>query len=145
MPWNIKSSNQMRNVFIKLVSQPEISMAEACRSFNISRKTGYKWLRRYEKYGDSGLVEQSRRPINQPTKLSEKAILRIISIRVAHKHWGADKIRAILKREHFSPLPGRTTIHRVLKQAGLINWRRKRTPKLDNLRLVQDRGGLSCK
>ena len=112
MPWNIKSSNQMRNEFIKLVSQPEISMAEACRSFNISRKTGYKWLRRYEKDGDSGLMDQSRRPVNQPTKLSEKVLLRIVSVRVAHKHWGADKIRAILKREHISPLPGRSTIHR---------------------------------
>lgn len=140
MPWNIKSSNQMRSEFIKLVSQPEISMAEACRSFNISRKTGYKWLRRYEKDGDSGLMDQSRRPVNQPTKLSEKVLLRIVSVRVAHKHWGADKIRAILKREHISPLPGRTTIHRVLRQAGLINLRRKRIPRLDNLRLVQDGG-----
>lgn len=141
MPWNIKSSNQMRSEFIKLVSQPEISMAEACRSFNISRKTGYKWLRRYEKDGDSGLMAQSRRPVNQPTKLSEKVLLRIVSVRVAHKHWGADKIRAILKREHISPLPGRTTIHRVLRLAGLINLRRKRIPRLDNLRLVQDGGG----
>ena len=119
-------------------------MAEACRSFNISRKTGYKWLRRYEKDGDSGLMDQSRRPVNQPTKLSEKVLLRIVCVRVAHKHWGADKIRAILKREHISPLPGRTTIHRVLRQAGLINLRRKRIPRLDNLRLVQD-GGETCK
>lgn len=103
-------------------------MTEDCRTFNISRKTGYKWLRRYEKDGDSGLVDQSRRPVNQPTKLSEKVLLSIVSIRVAHKHWGADKTRAILKREHVSPLSGRTTIHRVLKQSGLINLRRKRTP-----------------
>ena len=83
---------------------------------------------------------KSRRPVNQPTKLSEKVLLRIVSIRIAHKHWGADKIRAILKREHVTPLPGRTTIHRVLNQAGLINLLRKRTPRLDNLRLVQDGG-----
>ena len=45
-----------------------------------------------------------------------------------------------MKREHFSPLPGRTTIHRVLRQAGLINLRRKRIARLDNLRLVQNGG-----
>lgn len=78
--------------------------------------------------------------MNQPTKLSEKVLLRIVSIRVSLKRWRADKIRFILKREHFSPMPRRTTIHRVLKQAGLINLRRKRTPKLDNMRLVQDEG-----
>ena len=115
-------------------------MAEACRLYNISRKTGYKWLRRYEKDGDSGLVDRSRRAVNQPTKLSEQVLLRIVNIRVVLKHWGADKIRAILKREHISPLPGRTTIHRVLRQADLINLRRKRIPRLDNLRLVQDGG-----
>ena len=140
VPWNTKSSNQMRSGFILLVSQPEISMSEACRTFNISRKTGYKWLHRFEREGISGLQDQSRKPINQPTKLSEKILLRIISIRVAHKHWGADKIRSILKREHYSPLPGRTSIHRVLKQAGLINIRRRRTPKYNHLRLVQEGG-----
>ena len=74
----------MGSELIKLVNQPEISMVEACRTFNISRKTGYKWLRRYEKDGDSGVVDQSRRSVNQPTKLSEKVFLRIVGIRAAH-------------------------------------------------------------
>ena len=128
----------MRIEFIQLVLQPEISMAEACRKFNISRKTGYKWLRRYEADGEAGLQEHSRRPDNQPLKLSEKIVLRIVSIRVAHKHWGADKIRSILKREHYEPLPSRTSIHRILKQAGLINLRKQRRKKIDNVRLVHE-------
>lgn len=31
MPWDIKSSSQMRSEFIKFVRQPEISMAELMR------------------------------------------------------------------------------------------------------------------
>lgn len=115
-------------------------MAEACRKFNISRKTGYKWLKRYEDEGESGLEEHSRKPVNQPNKLTEKVILRIVNIRVEHKHWGADKIRSILKREHYMPLPSRTSIHRILKQAGLINLRKQRRIKIDNVRLAQEGG-----
>lgn len=38
MPWNTKSSNQMRSELIKFASQPEISMAEECQSFTSVRK-----------------------------------------------------------------------------------------------------------
>lgn len=141
MPWNTKSSNQMRIEFIELVRQPGVSMAEACRKYGISRKTGYKWLNRYAEMGVAGLAEQSKRPHNQPNRLPEAVVLRIVNIRVNHKHWGADKIRSILKREGVSPLPSRTTIHRILRQTGLVNLRKKRRSKLDNIRLSHEGGG----
>lgn len=141
MPWNTKSSNQMRIEFIELVKRPGVTMADACRKYGISRKTGYKWLNRYAEMGVAGLEEQSKRPHNQPNKLTEAVILRIVKIRVAHKHWGADKIRSILKREGVSPVPGRTTIHRILKKTGLINLRKRRRVKLDNIRLSREGGG----
>lgn len=84
--------------------------------------------------------DKSRTPLNSKRKLTGEVIFRIVAIRAAHKHWGADKIRAILKREHVVPLPGRTTIHRVLKQTGLINLPKRRRVKLDNVRLHQGRG-----
>lgn len=116
-------------------------MAEACRRYGISRKTGYKWLNRYAEMGVAGLAEQSKRPHNQPNRLPEAVVLRIVNIRVNHKHWGADKIRSILKREGVSPLTSRTTIHRILRQTGLVNLRKKRRSKLDNIRLSHEGGG----
>ena len=74
-------------------------MAEACRKYGISRMTGYKWLNRYAEMGVAGLAEQSKRPHNQPNRLPEAVVFRIVNIRVGHKHWGADKIRSILRRE----------------------------------------------
>lgn len=130
----------MKLEFIELAKQPGITMAEACRRYKISRKTGYKWLNRYNEEGEEGLRDKSRTPLNSKRKLTEEVIFRIVAIRAAHKHWGADKIRAILKREHVVPLPGRTTIHRVLKQTGLINLPKRRRVKLDNVRLHQGRG-----
>ena len=58
-------------------------MSEACRLYVTSRKTGYKWLRRYEKQGEKGLEEISRKPHNQTTKLNEDIICRIEEVRMA--------------------------------------------------------------
>jgi putative transposase len=40
-------------------------MAELCREFDISRKTGYKFYTRYKRCGLEGLTDRSRRPNRQ--------------------------------------------------------------------------------
>ena len=138
MPWNTKSSNQMIREFIQKAIQPDVTMAELCREYNISRKTGYKWLNRYRQEGEGGLRERSRCPLNKANKISEEVLLRIVRVRVVHRYWGADKMHSVLTREHVEPLPGRTTIHRVLKEAGLIHLPRRRKTKISNVRLKQE-------
>jgi len=39
---------------------------ELCSQFGISRKTGYKWLERYNEEGPLGLHDRSRRPYSWP-------------------------------------------------------------------------------
>jgi transposase len=39
-----------------------------CRHYGISRKTGYKWLKRYREEGEAGLADRSRRPHRSPRK-----------------------------------------------------------------------------
>ena len=43
----------------RLAGEP---MAELCREFAISRKTGYKIVDRYQECGVPGLTDRSRRP-----------------------------------------------------------------------------------
>ena len=83
MPWNTKSQQQMKKELIRLVTQKEVSMREACWLYEISRKTGYKWLHRYGEQGEKALEEISRKPHNQTTKLSEDIICRIEEVRMA--------------------------------------------------------------
>jgi len=45
------------------------AMAELCREFGISRKTGYKIFDRYEECGLLGLTDRSRRPHHYAHKL----------------------------------------------------------------------------
>jgi hypothetical protein len=44
-------------------------MADLCREFGISRKTGYKIFDRYKEYGVQGLTDRSRRPHHYAHKL----------------------------------------------------------------------------
>jgi putative transposase len=42
-------------------------MSGLCEEFTISRKTGYKILRRYRDCGVRGLTDRSRQPYRHPT------------------------------------------------------------------------------
>jgi hypothetical protein len=44
-------------------------MAELCREFGISRKTGYKIFDRYQECGMQGLTDRSRRPYRYANRL----------------------------------------------------------------------------
>ena len=44
------------------------SMVELCERYGVSRKTGYKWLARYEREGPDGLREQSRARGERPRR-----------------------------------------------------------------------------
>ena len=61
MPWKECSVMDDRLQFVvrRLAGEP---MAELCREFGISRKTGHKIFHRYQECGIQGLTDRSRRP-----------------------------------------------------------------------------------
>ena len=62
MPWKESSVMEERLRFVARLLEGE-GMSEACRSFGISRKTGYKIFKRYKGHGLEALSDRSRRPI----------------------------------------------------------------------------------
>ncbi len=134
MPWETRTREEMRREFMREFTEEGANRAEVCRSYGISRKTGYKWLKRYKEEGESGLKERSRAPLTKRVKLEEEVITRMVSIRVKHPSWGAEKIRACMKREGYKPLPGRATINRILKRCGMIKVK-KRRQRVKNVRM----------
>ncbi len=64
MPWKECSSVSQRVEFVRLAQPEPGNLAELCRRCGISRKTGYKWLRRFMEAEESSLVDRSRRPMN---------------------------------------------------------------------------------
>ncbi|MBA2591083.1 MAG: helix-turn-helix domain-containing protein, partial [Gammaproteobacteria bacterium] len=64
------------------------------------RKSGYKWIERYEREGPAGLAERSRRPQMCPTQTPEGVVQALIGARERHPSWGAKKLLALLSRRH---------------------------------------------
>jgi transposase-like protein len=62
MPWLQVTLMSQRKEFVKLAMVDGANMARLCWAFNISRKTGYKWLARYLREGEAGLRDRGRRP-----------------------------------------------------------------------------------
>jgi putative transposase len=52
--------------FVASYLEHEWSMAQLCREFGISRKTGYKMIERYMEEGPPGLTDRSRAPWRHP-------------------------------------------------------------------------------
>lgn len=102
-------------------------MAVLCREFGISRKTGYKFFRRYQDCGLRGLTDRSRRPYRQANKLPFQVEKRIVLLKREHPSWGAPKIREKLRRLDLGIcLPAISTVHAVLDRHGLVRARGNR-------------------
>ena len=60
MPWLETDVRDQRIQFVVAVRQPGATMAAVCRAFGISRKTGYKWLRREAAAGSVAALATGR-------------------------------------------------------------------------------------
>jgi putative transposase len=107
-------------------------MAELCREFGISRKTGYKIWDRYQRVGLEGLTDRSRRPYRQANKLPPQVENTIVRLRRERPSWGAPKIREILLRRYPEvKTPATSTVHAVLDRHGLVTRKRRRRFKAE--------------
>lgn len=112
-------------------------MAEMCREFGISRKTGYKLFTRYKDSGLEGLSDRSRRPYRQANRLPFQLETLIVSLKREHPSWGAPKLREKLRRR-FSDIkpPAISTVHAVLDRNGLVTRGRERSHHLQGTSLT---------
>ena len=124
MPWTETCALDERTRFVVEYDLLELSMAELCRKYGISRKTGYKWVARADVGGLGSLVNLSRAPHAHPNELSAKLEEAIVALRQQHPTWGPRKLRELLKGgEH---LPAASTIGNLLKRRGLAVPRKHR-------------------
>lgn len=116
MPWQEVSTVSLRKEFIMLASMAGANVSELCRRFDVSRKTAYKWLRRYQETGDPGLQDRSRRPHHSPHRTEETLERLALSIRDAHPAWGGRKIKRRLEDLGHNTLPSPSTLTEVLRR-----------------------------
>ena len=121
MPWKECSVMDERLRFVAQLLNGE-PMAQLCRAFGISRKTGYKIFTRYKEHGLEALTDRSRRPVRYANQLPPQVESLIVSLKRDKPHWGARKIRELLVRRLAGDvrIPAQSTIHAVLHRHGLV-------------------------
>ena len=123
MPWKVVTIMSQRKEFVSLASAESANISELCRRFDISRKTGYKWIERFRTEGDSGIADRSRRPKSVSVITPEEMERAIVRVRKRHSSWGGRKICKRLKNLGWQGVPAPSTITDILKRNGLLDPR----------------------
>lgn len=120
MPWQERTRMSERQEFVQFASREDANMAELCRRFGISRKTGYKWRARAATEDPSALADRSRRPHTSPTTTPPAVEAAVVALRQAHPAWGGRKLHHWLVQHGQDPVPAPSTITDILHRHQLI-------------------------
>lgn len=118
MPWQECSVMNSRHEFLTLVTQPGSNFSQLCSRFGISRKTGYKWLKRSQQM-HCELSDRSRRPRASPQRTAAHIEAQVLAIRDSYS-WGARKVAHCMGRDHQVPI-AKSTVHSILQRHGRIS------------------------
>jgi transposase InsO family protein len=127
MPFIELSIMSQRLEFCIMASKDASNLSDLCRRFNITRRTGYKWLQRYQDEGLLGLEDQCKRPDNFPNQVATYIEHYVVKLRESDPDWGAKKLHKIIcnhkeQGTYLHPtIPCKTTITKILKRNGLIS------------------------
>lgn len=121
MPWKEVSIMSLRKEFVTMACSETIGMRELCRRFDVSPRTGYKWLSRYQAEGVTGLMDKPRTPHVSPMRTSPEIEDKVINLRLEHPAWGGRKIRARLLAQGHASVPSPSTITGILHRHELID------------------------
>jgi len=131
MPWHETSPMEQRLEFVREFETGLFTMTELAAQYGICRKTGYKWLERYDADGALGLHDRSRRPRASPHATDPELLAMLMRLRQRHPRWGAKKLLVVAARSAPKaawPCPSTVAAH--LKARGLITARRRRRPRV---------------
>jgi transposase-like protein len=119
MPWLEIHVREQRMQFVVEATRPGANISAVCRQYGVSRKTGYRWLDRYDAAGSlGGLAGRSRRPATSPQRTSAVCIARIVALRRTHG-WAGRKLQVLLAAEGLRCAPA--TIDRIIRREGWVD------------------------
>jgi transposase InsO family protein len=121
MPFTERSKVAIRQEFVVQAVKDGANIRHLCRRYEVTRKTGYKWLRRFQDEGEAGLPDRSRRPHNSPIRTSDAIEQLVVELREKHPAWGARKLKRRLENQGHTGIPAASTINEVLRRHGMID------------------------
>lgn len=127
MTWKEIKVEDQRKLFIKAYYEKKFTLSDLCRQFGISRKSGYKWIKRYEDNGFEGLTSRSKVPLNQPNKTDSSIVNELLRVKYHWPQWGPKKVLGYLKHSKLDiTWPSLTTVENIFNNHGLVKKRKVR-------------------
>jgi transposase InsO family protein len=120
MGWKKVTIMSQRIEFVTLAKREGATFSELCRRFGVSRKTGYKFVKRYGEEGIQGLNDRSRRPKDSPNATQAQMERLILDLRDKHPAWGGRKLKRRAEDIGYEGVPSPSTITEILKRNGKI-------------------------
>ena len=123
MPWGARTVEETREGFV-LAAKRSSNFSALCREYGITRRTGYKWVRRAaedRKEGADRFANRSTTPKHKANKTSADTEERILRVRAENPAWGGKTIRKVLEDSGCEALPCVKTCCNILKRNGCID------------------------
>ena len=134
-------SEFLRNKAIVKAIMEGTPVADAARMYGVSRQWAHELKRRWDEQGEAGLLPRSRRARRIANRTADAVRERIVTLRreldAAGLDAGPESIAARLEREGVRP-PANSTIHRILRDAGLVRPEPRKRPKSSCTRFEAD-------
>lgn len=116
MPWKVDTVDAQRQQICYRIDILKQRVSEVSREAGVSRKTIYKWLKRYRVDPTRPLVDRSRRPERSPGRTAAPVEQAVLTLRDEH-HWGGRKIQRLLV-DAGAQTPSIRTVSAILKRSG---------------------------
>lgn len=120
VPWKNNTLMTQRFEFVLLAQEPGVNFRELCRRFQISAKSGYKWLRRFKEGGIEALKDRSKRPRHSPRVCPIEVAAKVVALRQRHPTWSGRKLRRRLVDLGHPDVPAASTCTEILRRAKLL-------------------------
>lgn len=118
MPWEERTVKDQRQEFVQAALDCR-NFSALCREYGISRKTGYKWVKRCQEGEEPD--DRSRKPHSSPGRTPADVEQAILAVRAKNPGWGARRIHCVLERCGCEHLPCVKTVNNILNRNGCIS------------------------
>ena len=90
------------------------NISKACRHYGVSKNIYFKWLRRYQKEGEQGLINKKPCPQNLKLRTPIEVEEKVLYLRKKY-HFGPERIHLYLKR-YLNIETSEISCYRILKR-----------------------------
>lgn len=127
MPWAERTIMNNRLSFIAGWLRQDDTMSQLCLRHGISRKTGYKWLGRYQDAGAAGLEDLSSAPLTPAQAMDPAIRASVLALREKRRTWGPRKLLVQLRKDNpGTAWPAASTVGDLLRRENLSLPRRRK-------------------